>query len=52
MGFEFLVDQIYVVSSGIFDPHAKNLRFFRFFYFLFTELYWTALQNRKIWSTD
>ena len=45
MGSGFLVDQIYLVSSGNYDPHAKNLRVF--LVFLFTELYWTALQNRR-----
>ena len=32
MGLGFLVDQIYLVSLGNYDPHAKNLRFFCFFY--------------------
>ena len=47
MGLGFLVDQIYLVNSGNCDPHAKNLRFFCFFFFLFTELYWTALINHR-----
>ena len=34
MGPGFLVDQIYLVSSGNYDPHAKNLMFFWFFYLL------------------
>ena len=29
-----LVDQIYLVSSGNYDPHAKNLRFSVFFFYL------------------
>ena len=33
MGLGFLVDQIYLVSWGNYDSHAKNLRFFWFFYF-------------------
>ena len=45
MGLGFSVDQIYLVSSENYDPHAKNLRFS---VFLFTELYWTVLQN--CWS--
>ena len=32
MSLGFLVDQIYLVSLGKYDPHAKNLRFFWFFY--------------------
>ena len=32
MGSAFLFDQIYLVSLGNYDPHAKNLRFFWFFY--------------------
>ena len=32
MGLGFLVDRIYLVSSGNYDPHAKSLRFFWFFY--------------------
>ena len=31
MGLVFLVDQIYLVSSGNYDPHSKNLRFSVFF---------------------
>ena len=31
MALGFLVDQIYLVSSGEYDPHAKNLMFFWFF---------------------
>ena len=32
MGLGFLVDQIYLVGSGNYDPHAKHLRFFWVFY--------------------
>ena len=32
MDLGFLVDQIYLVSSGNYDPHPKNLRFSGFFY--------------------
>ena len=32
MSLGFLVDQIYLVSSGNYDPHAKDLRFLGFFY--------------------
>ena len=32
MGLGFLVDQMYLVCSGNYDLHAKNLRFFWFFY--------------------
>ena len=32
MGPGFLVDQIYLVRLENYDPHAKNLRFFLFFY--------------------
>ena len=31
MGLGFLVDQIYLVSLGNYDPHAKSPRFFWFF---------------------
>ena len=31
-GLGFLVDQIYFVSLGNYDPHAKNVRFSIFFY--------------------
>ena len=48
MGLGFLVDQIYLVSSGNYDPHAKKSEVF--LGFLFTELYWTALQNRMSFS--
>ena len=34
MGLGFLVYQIHLVSSGNYDPHAKNLRFSVFFYLL------------------